>query len=544
VKKVNEILILLALIALSLSTFSPSSCVGMEKRILFFDAYHSSLKETSFSNPFSAIENFGFKVIEGKGDIHKRGSPFTGAVFLAVFLDSIGPIKDQKTLELCQLRLMNCKANWFSHKSSLILEAEEIKRVDELIDGARKELVRGNYVRMMKVSRSVEILMISFSSLRTQMELGEKVACFSFMSVPALLSFFLIKNRRKRKDLFRDAAISLKKALEEVVIAKEEGVDVSEELNIMQKAVEMLDQAVQKEEDFDKKLIFVEGVCKGILRNLRSERLARRICLVKMSNFSKKLGRIIDKAIEARNCGFLGEEISRILDHLSEELQLVLKEFKDRKYKKVIKRLDMLKEPLEKLQETSMACLDLMSLYQREWKPKIGKLIEDATRTKEIPIEHFSFIPKELREPVLSEIAPKDFEVLRLDGDKVVIRAEESPRIEKREEGKKVIGRALLQERKLNVEESYQLNKAKEIIRRACMEEASNKLKEQDSVSRVRVNLRCLEEIDEKNRRVAIRGFIAEMLMKYGIRCFVSGDWLVIEGDLRNLLVEDIKRKR
>ncbi len=38
--------------------------------------------------------------------------------------------------------------------------------------------------------------------------------------------------------------------------------------------------------------------------------------------------------------------------------------------------------------------------------------------------------------------------------------------------------------------------------------------------------------------------FIAEMLIRYGYRCFIFGDWLVAEGDLKKLLIVDVRTKK
>ena len=435
---------------------------------------------------------------------------------------------------------------------------QKISSAENLIEGAKNDLFQGNYEKaLMKANRSVEILRYSYSYLKSQIEFREKVACLGFLGVPALLSLFLLKDRKKREDLVKKAAKELKIALEEVTLAKEEGIDVTKELSSLEEAGKILDQVVQNEEDpsIDRKVVEVEKICEEVLETLRSERLARRICLAKMSSFSEKSGKIIEKALRAaKYSGFLSEEISNLLNYLSNELQLILKEFRGRRYKNVVKRLDTLEETLNKLEKLSNASIELMNIYQSKWRPKIRSLVQDAGRPGGIPLESFSFIPKEFRRLVLSEIAPRDFKGLRLVGNMVVICSEGeqlvSEEVEESSVGEKEIEveearEAIIRERsKLDVEGNHQLNKAKDIIKRACIEEASRKLKEKGSVSRVKINLKLLEGIEEETRRIAIRGFIAEMLIRYGIRCYVSGDWLVAEGDLRNVLIEDVRTKK
>ncbi|RLG41427.1 MAG: hypothetical protein DRO05_03980, partial [Thermoproteota archaeon] len=293
-----------------------------------------------------------------------------------------------KTMEVRQViveaetLLSSFKGNLESGKW-LLIQKEQYKRsisdAEKLIESARIDLVQGKYEEaLIKANKSVEILRSSFSSLRTEIEFREKVFLLGLLTIPPTLIFLI---RRSRRDYIEEAAEELRKTIEEIMRAKEEGVDVTREITLVEEAGKMLNEVMSSEvgeESVKQRVSDVKRICREVLRNLKSEKPLRRICLSKMQNFLGRSQEIIDRALEARKSCYMKEEISHLLDRISDELQLLLKEFGERRYKAAIKRVNSLEKLIIRLGKVTRVCTELDRIYEREWKPKIGRLLRSS----------------------------------------------------------------------------------------------------------------------------------------------------------------------
>ncbi len=186
---------------------------------------------------------------------------------------------------------------------------------------------------------------------------------------------------------------------------------------------------------------------------------------------------------------------------------------------------------LEKLERASRevsgeVTRELERAYEESWLPRLREALSSHPKGAKIPISDLPGIPAYALRWALRGRAQRDIPGLRSDGEFVWL--EPGP---PRPEGP------------LAPETPASIAQAMGRLRRAALSAAVESL-EAGRRDRATVNLDgLLDDFDPGVRREALRSFEDEMLERYDIRCFIRGSTIVLEGDLRELLVDEVKRE-
>ena len=232
--------------------------------------------------------------------------------------------------------------------------------------------------------------------------------------------------------------------------------------------------------------------------------------------------RVAEEAEMALKASLYGkEEAPKLLREGAELVEQLWAQGKREECARLLEKLERAtKEVFEEVRR------ELESAYEESWLPKLREALSSHPEGVKIPISDLSEIPADALRWVLSGRAQRDIPRLRTDGEFVWLEPE-SPR----------------QERPRTLETPASIAQAADRLRRAALSAAVESL-EAGRCDRATVNLSgLLDDFDESIRREALRSFEDEMLERYDIRCFIRGSTLVLEGDLRELLVDEVKRE-
>ncbi len=172
---------------------------------------------------------------------------------------------------------------------------------------------------------------------------------------------------------------------------------------------------------------------------------------------------------------------------------------------------------------------ELERAYEESWLPTLREALLSHPTGAKIPLSELSSIPAVALKWMLRGRAQRDILGLRTDGEFVWVEAGVEAEPQKEEP------RA--------PETPASIAQAEDRLRRAALSAAMESL-EAGRSGRAAISLDgLLDDFDQGVRREALRSFEDEMLERYDIRCFIRGSTLVLEGDLRELLVDEVKRE-